>query len=206
MQPPHSAIWNAWNAKGGPKYPSEKVVQYTFRKFPVATRAKTRTLDLGCGSGVNSWFLTREGFPVVASDLSINGTQNTRARLAADNLPAVVVCADGPRLPFTDASFDYVICVRVLELIPDRARQDQLVGECSRLLRAGGCGLFMFASPLDYGHQHPDKSFGPFFPPDEAQARQMFSSRFSQVDFDIYQTTYENQRYAEHNFLVTFVK
>jgi hypothetical protein len=49
-------------------------------------------------------------------------------------------------------------------------------------------------------------SFGPFFPPEEEQVEQLFRPHFSQVDIDIYLTSYENGRLMEHNHLVTFVK
>ena len=47
---------------------------------------------------------------------------------------------------------------------------------------------------------------GPVFPPEEEWVEQTFCPRFSRVNVDIYQTTYENCRFTEHNFLVTFVK
>ena len=202
----YRALWEAWNAGGGPRYPSEKVVQFTYRNFPAAIRSTVRTLDLGCGSGANTWFLAREGFPVVGSDLTSHGLANTRNRLLAEGLSAELVQADATHLPFRNASFEYVICVRVLELIPNTELQDRLIGECARVLRSSGRGLALFASPKDYGSQYPEKGFGPFFPPDEQQVERLFRSRFSKVDIDVYQTTYESGRLMEHNYLVTFVK
>jgi len=200
------ALWERWNSSGGPNYPSEKVVQYTFRCFPPALRKGTRVLDLGCGSGINTWFLAREGFRVTASDVALAGLANTRARLMRDALQAELVRADAGLQPFPDASFDYLICVRVLELLPRPELQNALVAECSRLLVRGGRGLVMFASALDYGFQHPEMSPAPFYPPDERQVDDMFKPRFSSVDIDTYQTSYQGGKLLEHNFLITVVR
>jgi ubiquinone/menaquinone biosynthesis C-methylase UbiE len=100
-------------------------------------RQATRVLDLGCGSGVNTWFLAREGFEVVAMDFSMRHLLNTRERLRRDGLAAVLVQSDAARQPFPNANFDYLVCSRMLELLPDLADQERLVGECSRLLRPG---------------------------------------------------------------------
>jgi ubiquinone/menaquinone biosynthesis C-methylase UbiE len=202
----HRTLWESWNESGGPRYPGEKIVQFTFRNFAPEMRGATRVLDLGCGSGVNSWFLAREGFEVVGTDLSMRGLLNTRERLRRDGLVAVLVQADAARQPFPDATFDYLVCSRMLELLPDPADQERLVGECSRLLRPGARGMVLFASRLDYGYLHPEMSPGPFYPPEEEWVERTFRPRFSHVNVDIYQTTYENRRFTEHNFLVTFVK
>ena len=203
---PNRALWESWNAMGGPKYPNEKVVQYTFRHFPSAVRATTRALDVGCGSGVNTWFLAREGFPVVASDLALSGLLNARSRLGVDNFSAPLICADAGKQPFRDGSFDYIVAVRVLELLPSPELQDALVGEIARLLVPGGRGLALFASPEDYGVKHPELAPAPFFAPSEQRVHEIFCDRFASVDIDIYMTTYQGGKLTEHNFLVTFVK
>jgi ubiquinone/menaquinone biosynthesis C-methylase UbiE len=205
-QDAYRRTWESWNALGGPSYPNEKVVQYTFRNYPPQARAATRALDLGCGSGINTWFLAREGFRVGATDIALTGLRNTQRRLQADGLAAALARADAVHQPFADASFDYLLCVRVLELLPTAGLQDALVGECARVLRPGGRGLALFASPLDYGFVHPQMGVAPFFPPDRQRVEAMFGPRFQRVDVDLYRTTYEGGRYAEDNFLVTFVR
>jgi hypothetical protein len=50
-----SQHWDDWNATGGPKYPKQKTVQFSFRRFPARDqRMGKRALDLGCGSGVQA--------------------------------------------------------------------------------------------------------------------------------------------------------
>ena len=203
---PRDRLWDNWNSRGGPRYPNEKVVQFTFRHFPASARASTRTLDLGCGSGINSWFLAREGFPVVGTDISSIGLANAGYLLGNADLAGSFVAADAWAQPFPDASFDYILCIRMLELLPEPTQQEELVAECARLLRAGGRAMFLFASPLDYGCQHPEMSYCRFYPPSEQRVAELFGGRFSQVDIDIYQTTYENRKFAEHNFLITTQK
>ncbi len=50
------------------KYPPEYLIRLVARHFyKIPDRSTPAFLDLGCGSGTNSWFLCREGF----SNLSI---------------------------------------------------------------------------------------------------------------------------------------
>jgi len=82
--------WEDWNASGGPRYPHEKVVQFFFRSFPVETRRSLLALDLGCGSGVHTVFLARDGVRVLAVDVSETGVANTQQRLRESGLEADV--------------------------------------------------------------------------------------------------------------------
>jgi len=205
--PPDLDLWQAWHRAGGPKYPHEKVVQYTFRHFPPDARAAAHALDLGCGSGVHCWFLAREGFRVAGTDIAPAGLENTARRLAADGLSAELIEAPADRQPFADASFDFVICFGVLEVLPSRAAQDGLVGEMSRVLRPGGRALALFASPDDYRCLDPEKARGiPFLAPAPDEVARMFGGRFARVDIDRYITTYEGGRWQQNDFLVTCVR
>lgn len=55
------------------QYPSKEVARnfYSFND-----RSKIKILDYGCGSGANTWYLSREGFDVYAFALEINYKNN----------------------------------------------------------------------------------------------------------------------------------
>ena len=78
--------WENWNISGGPKYPHEKVVQFTFRNFPSDSRKNTKVLDLGCGSGVHAIFFAMEGFEVYGTDISEVGIKNTISKIKENGL------------------------------------------------------------------------------------------------------------------------
>lgn len=90
-----------------------------------------QVLDLGCGGG---WrFLCRLG-PVVGVDLSLASVR------AAASLYSQVAMADLRRLPFPEASFDFVVSLDLLGHIPPEDK-DAVLSEVFRVLRPGGCTL-----------------------------------------------------------------
>ncbi|HEO72558.1 MAG TPA: SAM-dependent methyltransferase, partial [Candidatus Hydrogenedentes bacterium] len=95
----------------------------------------SRLLELGAGT---SEPLSRLAPPLsVALDLSVpmlcgRGSASASARVAADAMD----------LPFQDASFDAVLCINLLEHVPEPAR---VVTEAARVLSTGG--LFLAVTP-----------------------------------------------------------
>ena len=96
-------------------------------------------LDAGCGGGRHSFGAFERGANVVGVDLDMEGLGLTRAGLR-DRSSAVqphsgVLQGDVSRLPFSDASFERVICSEVMEHVHDYAAAIQ---ELVRVLRPGG--------------------------------------------------------------------
>ncbi|WP_414710112.1 class I SAM-dependent methyltransferase [Pseudorhodoplanes sp.] len=194
------AKWDAWNQQGGPNYPPTKVVQFCFRKCSAHVRRQTRALDLGCGTGVNAWFLAREGFNVVATDISSVGIARTRDRLSHSGLKAVTRVEGAESVAEPDASVGLVICVGVSEsagpVVAARA-----VAEVSRILRPGGQALVLFAANDDMrvGAATPYDLYG--FTRAEVDA--MFAGQFAQTHVDRYITTYNGGQQVQSEWLVT---
>jgi SAM-dependent methyltransferase len=99
-------------------------------------------LDVGCGTGLVSEFLTRPGLRVYGVDASPG-----MARVAAQRMGPALVLGDSRRLPFADASLDAVSAVWLLHLLPDAP---EVVAECARVLRPGG--VFVTTVDKDMGH------------------------------------------------------
>jgi len=90
-----------------------------------------RVLDLGCGTGhISRMFEGRN--TVVSYDPALQGVRITRARRARRG---GFVVGGGEALPFSDAAFDAVLLIDVLEHIPDHRR---VATEIRRVLRPGG--------------------------------------------------------------------
>lgn len=196
-------LWDDWNSWGTPNYPHEKVVQFCLRHFPAEVRAQTPTLDLGCGSGVNTAFLASEGFPVTGVDISTTGIENSRRLLATRGLSARLFTGSAAKVDLPPTSFGLVVCVGVLDAAGP-ATAVEVVAEAARLLFPGGQGLFFFASDSDVRIQgeNPYRLHG--FCRSEVEG--LFSSGFGRVWIDRHITTFQGGSYESNNWLVTVQK
>jgi ubiquinone/menaquinone biosynthesis C-methylase UbiE len=101
-----------------------------------AVGPRGRLLEVGVGTGRIALPLHRRGRAIVGVDLSLPMLERYRAKAAAAGLPPpAVLRADATRLPFGDASFDAVLEVHVLHLVPD---WEQALAEARRVLAPGG--------------------------------------------------------------------
>ncbi|MBI4485241.1 MAG: methyltransferase domain-containing protein [Acidobacteria bacterium] len=100
---------------------------------PVAGR---RVLDLGCGDGLLTTTVAADGAWAVGVDIDtamLNAAVGRRQ--STDGSAARFVQARIERLPLPDTSFDLVVAVTVLCLVPD---PNVVVREAERVLRPGG--------------------------------------------------------------------
>jgi ubiquinone/menaquinone biosynthesis C-methylase UbiE len=89
-------------------------------------------LDLGCGGGINSYYL-KQNFPrasLVSLDLS-----PVRCQQCRQHIDTSVIQADSTLLPLKDNAFDMVICTMLIKHVSDDRR---LVEEIHRVLKPGG--------------------------------------------------------------------
>ncbi len=197
--------WDKWNEVGGPKYPHEKVVQFTFRNFGTETRKGCKALDLGCGSGVHSFFLANEGFSVSFSDISRVGVNNTKLLLGENRLDFdSFETGSIEETNFKNDYFDYIICVGVF----DSARIDsarKAIPKVYSLLKKGGQGIFIFASNSDFRviGSNPWNLYGY----EENEVIEMFEQcEWNVLHIDRYITTFESGKLESNDFLVTLQK
>jgi SAM-dependent methyltransferase len=96
-------------------------------------------LDVGHGPGLSARYLASIVTPtgrVTALDPSPRSTKQLRVQVEEQGLRnLVVVRAQAESIPFGDASFDAVMCVNVLEAVPNKARA---LSEMHRVLKPGG--------------------------------------------------------------------
>jgi SAM-dependent methyltransferase len=109
-------------------------------------------LDIGAGNGISSYALAQDGWQVAAlepdpSDLVGGGAIRKLAQ--THQLPITVTQEFGERLPFADASFDFVFARQVLHHAQDLP---QLCREVQRVLKPGG----MFIAVRDHVISHRD--------------------------------------------------
>lgn len=102
-------------------------------------RPTGKVLDVGSGYCIHSKYLNERGIEVIALDISVTA-------LRKQNLCRV--CADAQYLPFRQDAFDALICVEVLEHLPN---PNICLKEAHRVLKKGGMCTFttpVFNMPL----------------------------------------------------------
>ena len=94
-----------------------------------------RLLDVACGEGSLPRLATLAGLEAHGLDLS-----EVAIRIAVRETPAALVVSDGERLPYADASFDYVTSIGSLE---HYLHPPQGVKEIARVLAPDGLALVL---------------------------------------------------------------
>jgi SAM-dependent methyltransferase len=124
------------NAKTlAPRYESADVAKL-WRDLTTTYPAGSRLLELGCGSGRDAAYLTRQGYKVTAVDGSAAMLEAARASHPelGDSLLQLALPA---LLPFADGSFDGVMLIAVLMHL-DRDAIAQVLAEACRVLKSDG--------------------------------------------------------------------
>jgi SAM-dependent methyltransferase len=122
------------------KYPSEELIRFVARNFYAAPdRSAVHILEIGCGTGANLWFVTREGFSAAGVDGSATAIRQATARLEAEGLRADLRVGDAAALveQFSEGRFDAVLDVACLTH-NSVASVRAIVGQIYRVLKPGG--------------------------------------------------------------------
>jgi 2-polyprenyl-6-hydroxyphenyl methylase/3-demethylubiquinone-9 3-methyltransferase len=99
--------------------------------------AQAKVLDIGCGAGLLTNELARQGMDVTGFDASAESLEVARRYDATARVQYQL--GDANQLPYAQESFDVVCAMDFLEHVEDPA---QIVAEAARVLRPGG--LFFF--------------------------------------------------------------
>jgi ubiquinone/menaquinone biosynthesis C-methylase UbiE len=90
------------------------VVESIVRSFP----ARSRVLDLPCGTGRFHPLLTKYGCELVGGDISADMIRQASLKSPRTSSASLLALCDAECLPFKDRSFDYVLCMRFFNLVP----------------------------------------------------------------------------------------
>ena len=112
------------------------------------SRCGTKVLDLGCGIGYDSDYLTRKGLEVVACDFSEVALRRLKERVPS----AKTILLDiSETLPFEDKSFDLIVADLSLHYF-DEKTTEKIMKEIKRILSPSGCLLARVNSIYDVNH------------------------------------------------------
>jgi SAM-dependent methyltransferase len=110
-----------------------------------------KVLDVGCGNGRNLFYFLRNGYEVFGVDpnpQAIEMVKELSAVLAPDNsVENFVVCA-AENLPYSDATFDLIICSAILHFAKDERHFDAMLRAMFRVLKPGGYFFSRLASDI----------------------------------------------------------
>ena len=112
-------------------------------------RGFSRVLDLGCGAGRHTIYLSARGFEVVGMDPARVGLDHSSEGLGDKGLPHRLVRAGMDRLPFPGESYHCVISIYVIHHNTTRGIRRAL-GEIERVLVPGGLLLATLLSRGDF--------------------------------------------------------
>ncbi len=132
-----AALANRWWDPDGPQKPLHALnpvrLDYVKRRVPLQG---ARVLDVGCGGGLLSEALAKEGAQVTAIDLAPELVKVARLHGLESGVkvdyrvqPVEALADEAP------ASFDAIACMEMLEHVPDPAA---IIAACERLLKPGG--------------------------------------------------------------------
>jgi len=126
-----------------PRLPYIHEITRKFKKYQVK-----KVLDLGCGSGWLTIFISKYGFDVTGIDIAKPAIELGKIWAKEDNASVNFLVGDILNLPFKDGTFDAIVCNSVLE----HFRLDQaevLLEKVHTILREGG---FFFGCFDKVGH------------------------------------------------------
>jgi ubiquinone/menaquinone biosynthesis C-methylase UbiE len=120
-------------------YSRRRLDMWLERMLPSSGRG-LRLLDVGCGTGNQLVRLAKRGFDVAG----IDGSSQMLVQARAINPAADIRQADVEAIPFSDNTFDVILCIEVLRYLPCTLA---CLREMARVLKPGGLCLAT-ATPL----------------------------------------------------------
>ena len=205
IKPTQNSNRDYWNIDNQINYPDANIIQFTYRNYSPEKRTRTRVLDLGCGSGINTAFFAREGFKVTGVDISEVAIADTLERLSQEELSFEKLhCTSLSKINFNSASFDLVVSVGVFDYSGFEETK-KTIRQVYDILKVGGKGMFSFASNLD-SRTDILKHLN-FYGFSDAEVRDIFSFfPWKHCYYDRYITTFQNNTTQQNNFLITVEK
>jgi len=130
-----------WWKEGETLYLSNHLNKSRFEFFDsyVPNWKGIKVLDIGCGGGLACEFLAKQGANVSGIDLSLNSIKAAQAHAKESHLKIDYQCGVAENLPYSENTFDVVVCFDVLEHVEDWGK---VIREIYRVLNKNGIFLF----------------------------------------------------------------
>ncbi|HOI91129.1 MAG TPA: methyltransferase domain-containing protein [Candidatus Rifleibacterium sp.] len=136
--------WNRFLKYHGMIAPSAKLVQHLFSHVP----RHGVVLDLGCGEGRNSLYLSQVGYNIIGLDLSFKAARVMKNNFFEEELKGLVLTGDARCLPLASESVDGILAHHLFDHL-DRKSFFQAAEEAFRVLKPEGVMLLTMDSFSD---------------------------------------------------------
>lgn len=99
-----------------------------------------RVLDVGCGGGILSEKIARQGAVVLGIDASASMIEIAKSHAEESNIDIQYINTDIEHITqYTSSGFDVILCMELLEHVPS---YDSVIKACKDLLNPGGIMIF----------------------------------------------------------------
>ncbi|MGL1886454.1 MAG: class I SAM-dependent methyltransferase [Reichenbachiella sp.] len=132
---------------------------------------KSKILDLGCGEGRNLIYFLNNGFDVYGLDLNPDAIKMLHFIIKSKYNhydTSRFEIGDTQNLPYSDHSFDYLICSAVLHFSKDKSTFWKSIDEISRILTPNGSLFIRMTSDIGLSGQVPTDTPHVFQLPDSS--------------------------------------
>jgi SAM-dependent methyltransferase len=157
-------------------------------------------LDIGCSVGIMSRVFVARFMQVIAFDVDPNLVRQA-AQNGSGAQPSFLI-ADGGKAPFSDGSFDVIVCAQIYE---HTTHQKELFAEIGRLLRPDGVCFFSGPNKLILVEEHYWLPFLSWLPGPLAN---LYMRLFKRGDrYDIYPlTAWRLRKYLDHFIIYDYTQ
>lgn len=128
--------WNRFLKYHGMIAPSAKLVQHLFGHVP----RHGVILDLGCGEGRNSLYLSQVGYHIIGIDLSFKAARVMKNNFFEEELKGLVITGDARALPMAGESIDGILAHHLFDHL-DQKSFELAINEAFRVLKPDGVML-----------------------------------------------------------------
>lgn len=148
-----SKAWN-WNvvSKEEQEYWKNPSIESYYLLNRWQNKGKKVFLDLGCGIGRHTVLFAANGFDTYAFDLSSEAIETTKKWCNEMNLNVKFEVGDMLNLPYSDGSFDCILCRNVISHT-DTKGMLKIKDELYRVLKSGGECYFTLGSKSTWGYK-----------------------------------------------------
>ena len=185
------------------KYPPEELIRFIAKNYYKSNnRDAVKILDIGCGTGACTWYLSREGFSAYGIDGSVSAIKRGKKRFAAEALSGEFIVGDIAKIPYVAESFDCVIDICSIQHNESVFAQ-KIVQECYRVLKKDGLFFSMLASYGSWTEPFEGKGYLKFYKINDVN--QLFKN-FSILSSETSERTYCNRTKKIKHWVVNVKK
>ena len=120
------------------KYPSEPLIRFIGKNYKKSiNNKKLKVLEIGCGTGANLWYLSKQSFQTYGVDGSSVALAKAKKLLKEHNANSELIKTDIIKLPFPNEYFDLIIDIECL-YSNSFAKSKIILNEINRVLKKNG--------------------------------------------------------------------